>query len=224
MANHKTLPLLILTGLLLPCFLHCSGNEPASLAGGLETTNGISVHVDDGMITGATTVPSSIIICDSRYTAPSVDTMWFSDTITTGETGTFSLSGLPDGTYTLIARAGDLTGGCVIPGITVGNDTPDRQYDTIPFVPLAPLTVHTLTDATPCRNATVFIRGTTFNAVTGSDGACTISEVPSGTYRIEAWYVLNKDTEPHLYTSTVDDVVVADTGSAILTMHLSMEF
>ncbi|MBN1759964.1 MAG: hypothetical protein JW863_16680 [Chitinispirillaceae bacterium] len=222
MVNSRILPFLVFTGLILPLVLLCSGNKPAPLAGGLETTNGIAVRVTDGVITGTASVPSSIIICDSGYSAPALDTFRFADTITTDKNGEFTFSEIPYGTYTLIVRSADLTGGCIIPGITLGNNYSDR-YDSVPFVPLAALTIQTFTASTPCQNTVVFIRGTTFNTITGYDGIGSITHIPSGTYRIEAAYRTEKDLIPQLHTSIANGVAVADSGSPILVMHLLLE-
>ena len=87
------------TGLELICFiicilLACSGT-PNNFAGGVETTNGITVVAGSQMISGTAVPHSQIIICDTAYMVLQTDC--FADTVYVDRNGNFTLGNLSDG-------------------------------------------------------------------------------------------------------------------------------
>lgn len=207
----------------IPLFIlwvHCIENNPDNVAGGLETTNGIIITVANGTITGATVAETRIIVCDTMNEPPEIGRHYFIDTIFSNQKGEFTISGLPQGTYTLVTQNTDLNSGCLIRPINVDYDGTTTSEDTAVFVPLSAIPVQTRTDSAVAPKCIVFIPGTPFQILTGETGTGILTGIPSGTYRVNAYLNKPKDPTPFIYTSTIDDVHVTD-STATLTILLT---
>jgi hypothetical protein len=220
MVQKSKRTLTCLAGILGVMLLYCT---KAPVAGGLETTNGIAVRIVSGEMIGHASAPARIIICDTAFTPLEGVSPKYIDSVYSGENGSFTVTGLPPGTYTLIGQTADLTGGCVIKNLPVDPATSATVGDSAHFVPLASLTVVAQTDSHPQYNTQVFIRGTAFYATTDAQGTCSISNIPTGTYRVEAHFI-KKGPTLHLYTATGNNVVIGGTGNNPLHLDLVREF
>lgn len=212
----------VLSALLPALIVHCTGTDPNSVAGGLETTNGVTISIADGSISGVTAPHSRVILCDTAYVPPEIDTQWYIDTSISDIRGRFTFSELPKGDYALAVRNTDLTSGCLITPLPVDPANSTRINYSSMFVPLAVLPVQTRADSSTAPKSVVFIKGTPFATITGDTGSGSLTGIPSGSYRIEAYVRVQKDLAPVWYTTTSDVVPVNDT-STILTLELKLQ-
>ncbi len=211
----------LLPALMVYC-LHCTVSNPDTVAGGLETTNGITFSIANGSISGVTAPKTRVILCDTAYVPPEISPQRYIDTAISDAGGHFTFSELPRGSYALAAGNADLTSGCLITPLMVDPGSSTRINDSALFVPLAALPVQTRSDSTTAAGSIVFIRGTPFATLTGEAGAGSLSGIPSGVYRIEAYLKTQKDLTPVLYTATSEAVRVNETSS-ILTLDLKQQ-
>jgi hypothetical protein len=201
-------------------FLFCSGGT-GNVAGGLETTNGITMTAFANEIRGTTFPETQIIISDTANAPLKTDGATFADTVYAENNGKFVLAGVPAGIYNLIAQKSDFSSGCIIRNIRVDSSSTGAFRDSSRFVPLETLTVVVKLDAVPQINSFVFIRGTTFRDSTAADGSGLLVNIPAGLYRIETIYKMEKDLNPKIYSALADSVPVDSTDTAdTLTLDL----
>ena len=217
MRNLPVQPALVL---LLVLLLHCTENTPDNLAGGLETTNGVTIRIIDDTITGVTAAYSRIIICDTAYVPREIKPPRFIDTVISDTKGNFTIQELPRGVYTLVVLNTDIASGCIIRPINVDYDDITALNNTIAFVPLSNIPVQTRIDSAIAPQTIVFIPGTPFQALTGQAGTGLLTGIPNGTYRVNAYLNKPRDLIPFKYTATVNDVNVTD-STATLNMQLT---
>jgi hypothetical protein len=211
----------LLPALMVHC-IHCTISNPDTVAGGLETTNGITFSIADGSISGVTAPNSRVILCDTAYVPPEISSQLYIDTVISDTGGLFTFSEMPRGGYTLVAGNADFTSGCLITPLMVDTGNSTRLIDSAVFVPLAELPVQTRTDSTTAPSSIVFIKGTPFATHTGEAGTGFLTGIPSGIYKVEAYLNVLKDLVPVLYTATSEAVRVNDT-STILTLDLKRQ-
>ena len=203
-------------------FLWCSG-QTEEMAGGVETTNGITVVASDGEIKGMTVPGTQIIITDTSYEPLLISDSAFADTVYAGDKGDFILHALPAGVYNIVARKSDFSGGCIIRNIEADSSSIGPYEDSSFFMPLGVIEVLVKLDTVPQQNSKVFIRGTTILAITTADGIGRLTGIPDGIYKIEAVYKSARVINPKLYAAYSDNVQVgtADTiGTITLDLHL----
>ena len=196
-------------------FLLCSGN-PAPQAGGLETTNGLAVCIEADGISGKASSPAMIIVSDTACMPEEIGVRRFADTVFTAEDSTFKITGLPEGTFNIVATTSDHSGGCILRDIRLSPSRPEPRNRFAAFGPVSSLTVKTLIDTVPQRHAVVYIRGTTFSGKTSADGTCTIGNLPGGTYAIEATLLPQKIIETIIYTARAEEVTVATAAEPLV--------
>ena len=196
--------------MLLTQLFRCTGNQPDNVAGGLETTNGTTISVVDGTITGITAAHALIIVCDTAYVPVETGPLLFIDTVTSDTKGNFAVPELPQGTYTVITQHTGLSVGCLISPVKVDSAGTTATKDSSVFMPLAEIPVQTRTESAVAPKSIVFIPGTPFQTLTGETGTGLLTGIPSGTYRVQAYLKKQKDLEPQFYVSTVDNVHASD--------------
>jgi hypothetical protein len=153
---------------------------------GNPTTANFSLVANPGTISGAVT--------DSLTHAPiagatvgCTGTNGCTSTTTAGD-GTYSLPGLPEGSYQVTASAAGYTGQTSNP-INVGpGGTPTQNFALAPLSGTISGTVFESDGTTPINAATVACTGTLTctPATTGSSGTYTLSNLPEGSYQITA--------------------------------------
>ncbi len=201
-------------------FLCCSGD----FAGGLETTNGITVTASAGEIRGTTVPETQIIVSDTGNAPLQINSATFADTVYTTKNGKFVLTGVPTGVYNLVAQKSDFSSGCIIRNVKVDTSSTGTFRYTSLFVPLEALAVMVKLDTIPQNNSIVFIRGTTIRDSTDADGSGLLVNIPAGSYRIETIYKTDKVLNPKIYSASADSVPVdsADTADTV-TLSLRLQ-
>ena len=165
--------------------LRCSGNP--TMAGGVETTNGLTIIASGLTVHGSAPAGSKVsIFADSFNPAPNYRKA-FSDSASVDSGETFSFKQIGDsGAYNVIAINPLARRGAMFPSLYLRPD----EYDSIfiPFDTLGEISGVTLTinnsDTTAFGFNDVYCKGTNFFTRSDSSGYYKMSNIPLGKYRV----------------------------------------
>jgi hypothetical protein len=198
--------------------IRCSND----LAGGLETTNGITVVSINKEINGNTVPKTQIILCDTSYLPPQYET-YLSCTTYADNNGAYLLESLPEGTYNLLARFEDSNGAIVknIPVAPVGSEI---FKDSVAFTALSSIEGTVTNGSHSQPNALIYIRGIPVWDSTNSTGMYKLSAIPAGLFKIEAVYKSGRPPVPSIYIGESGSVLLGNQTSIVtidMDLHLS---
>ncbi len=173
-------------------FASCQSGE---IAGGLETTNGVTVAVSGDTVDGSTGPDVQLFLCDNAF-RNDTSAQPFSDSTISGRSGLFRFFGVPAGKYNLLAW-NRRDSSAVVTGITVGNGSAYR-LDAVPFTPDCTVRGKVSIEDQLWDSVAVFLLGTPLAEKSDSGGTFNIAGVPQGKYLIFARYIFLSRENPAL--------------------------
>lgn len=164
--------------------IFCSKPE---LAGGVETTNGVTIAIKQDQISGIAPAGSRIVLCDSSYavyTSFEPFTPLFFDTTFADETGKFRFDSLPEGGYNLTARNFNADSGALITNISINRLNLKEKQKASEYAALGSIVGRVLIDSKNVGLALVYVMGTELRDTADGQGTYIIEKVPPGVYKI----------------------------------------
>jgi hypothetical protein len=175
---------ILLTISLFLQILFCSSPE---YAGGVETTNGVTIAVKKNQILGTAPAGSRIVLCDTLYAEYLLFepfTRLFMDTTFADESGKFKFDVLSDGFYNLTASNSNADSGTIINNICINRLSSGEIHKSSEYAALGSITGTVFIDNKSAGSALIYIMGTEFSDTTDVQGKYTIEKVPPGIYKI----------------------------------------
>jgi hypothetical protein len=159
----------------LPLIIKCTTTPVA----GSETTNGLTIAVVNGFVSG-NTLPNNRVMCFSSSFNPDSNT-GFIDTTYTDSLGNFSFTLSLDQHYNLFTYSSNGDSCALI------QDLKENILDTtVNFCPVLNVEGITTNNATPVYNAKVYIIGTSFKTISDQDGRFSFISIPDGNFVVKS--------------------------------------
>jgi hypothetical protein len=197
-------------------FLFCCSPE---YAGGVETTNGLTVAVKENQIRGTAPVGSQIVLCDTSYafyTSFQLLVELFIDTTYADESGAFAFESVPDGSYNLIGRSAASDSGTIIQNIGIHHLNTTELHKSSQYLPVCSVTGTVYIGSQSTSFAVICIMGTDLRDTADSQGVYFIRNVPPGIHSITGSYIkMPKPGERDVYMSTIKQDIVSESNRTV---------
>lgn len=179
------------------------------MAGGVETTNGISIIASNNVLKGVAPPGSQIILCDTSYIPNQLGSQLFADTTYANENGTFLMASVPSGIYNAVARNKDNDSGAIVRNIQIGKDSSSKFISSAMYGLLGTISGAYLLDSdTMMLSGLFYIKGTACYDSVDYDGLYNMDKIPPGVYTVEANLVDNMKEEPVHYWGLKDNILI----------------
>ncbi len=192
-------------------FLSCNSLQ---YAGGVETTNGVTVALKQNQIRGTAPAGSRIVLCDTSYAVYKTFepfTELFIIATYADDAGNFKIDSLPDGFYNLTARNVNADSGTIIPNIRINRLNSREIRKSSDYTALGSITGRVYIDSQSVSFAVISVMGTELNDTADSQGKYTIEKVPQGVYTITGSFCrIMKPDSIEYYLSNIDNITVPE--------------
>lgn len=183
-------------------------------AGGVETTNGLTVAVKKNQIRGTAPAGSQIVLCDTSYESYKSFEQFvalFIDTTYADESGSFAFESVPDGSYNLTGRSAASDSGTIIQDIGIHHLNTTETQKSSQYLPLCSVTGTVYIGSQSTGFAVICIMGTNLMDTADSQGVYSIKNVPPGIHRITGSDIkMPKPGETDIYMSIVECAIVPE--------------
>jgi hypothetical protein len=184
--RHRAIKTLLSLSLCALCLLllRCSGNL---LAGGVETTNGLTVVAAGLAVHGSAPIGSMVSLFPSSINPISKNSAAFIDSVLIDSGGTFSFERIGDsGNYNVVAINAVTRRGAMVSSLHIRPD--GRDSIVVPFDTLGRISGFAVyvknSDTLKLGFYDVYLAGSNFFTQTDSAGFYKISDIPMGKYRV----------------------------------------
>lgn len=195
--------------LLFPVLFFCFCG--INTAGGFETTNGVRIIVCADSLRGKAIPGSQIIFCDTSFISPDLSENSFLDTVYADQNGNFRFYSLQSGGYNLMARSKDFKEGAVIANIDIEKSNLLERSEYAEYISLGSISGAIVTETTTEQSCLVYIGGLAILDSTNT-GNYRLSNVPPGSYRIQAYQKVSRGMEADTYYAS-KDIVLMESGN-----------
>jgi hypothetical protein len=202
----------------LALFPRCSGNSP--LAGGVETTNGLTVVASGMTVRGSAPAGSTVSIFSESFNPTEKNSRLFTDSESVDSGKTFSFIPIRDsGSYNIVAINAMTHRGAMIPSFPVRPGVRDSIF--IPFRLLGEIRGLLFyvknSDTIALGSFGVYCKGSNFSTQSDSSGYYTISTIPLGPYRValvpKAWGAVAP-----IFDTEIEQTAELDTSNRTVTL------
>lgn len=158
--------------------------QSADLSGGLETTNGfVTAFCSDGVVSGSGKPGTRLALCEESFTIQDTGNPVIRHCIVK-ESGDYSFTRVPNGTYNLLCWDDEENTSIFIPGIESQTEGALLQ-DTLHLAPSA-VVLGTASFGKRKDSIVISLVGTPLSAITDVEGHYSLSDVPIGKHSIYA--------------------------------------
>jgi hypothetical protein len=148
---------------------------------GSETTNGLTVAVFNGEITGRTN-PGNEVMCFTSTFNPDSNT-GYCDTVTADSNGNFNFRNLKISEYNVFSYSRNKDSSAIIQKLNVGITKKDTS---VLFSQSAIVSGKTMSNGVALSGARVYLMGTPFITTSDMNGLFTIKNVPTGRFLVQS--------------------------------------
>jgi hypothetical protein len=160
-------------------------------SGGLETTNGfVTAYCSDGVVSGYGKPETRLTLCEKSFTVQDTGEQTIEHCIV-DESGEYSFSRVPTGTYNLLCWDDDENKSIYIPGIQTQTDGMLFQ-DTLWLTPSITVFGTAYIGNSEKDSIIVSLIGTPLSAITSNESLYIVENVPAGNYSLYASYGLER--------------------------------